>query len=97
MSLGKAGRTDAYPGMPFNQQMSFPRELILRSTAEGPRLVRQPVGEIAQLTPHARPGPGPCAGGTRVPPGSHRACSISSAISNCSRPGAFRSAAVMPH
>lgn len=38
-----------YPGMPFNQQLSFPRELTLRTTPEGPRLFRQPVAEIAQL------------------------------------------------
>lgn len=40
---------DAYPGMPFNQQMSFPRELSLRTTAEGPRMFRKPIPEISQL------------------------------------------------
>lgn len=50
MSTGdKAARPNAYPGMPFNQQMSFPRELTLRSTPEGPRLFRAPVAEIAKL------------------------------------------------
>jgi len=38
-----------YPGMPFNQQMSFPCELKLRSFAEGLRLCRLPVREIARL------------------------------------------------
>jgi fructan beta-fructosidase len=35
--------------MPFNQQVTFPRELTLRTTAEGPRLFREPVQEIASL------------------------------------------------
>jgi sucrose-6-phosphate hydrolase SacC (GH32 family) len=35
-----------YPGMPFNQQMSFPRELTLRTTPEGVRLAMMPVREI---------------------------------------------------
>ncbi len=35
-----------YPGMPFNQQMSFPRELALRSTPAGPRLAMRPVREV---------------------------------------------------
>jgi len=38
-----------YPGMPFNQQMSFPCELKLRTFAEGMRLCREPVKEIAKL------------------------------------------------
>jgi sucrose-6-phosphate hydrolase SacC (GH32 family) len=38
-----------YPRMPFNQQMGFPVELSLRSTPEGPRLVRWPVKEIRHL------------------------------------------------
>lgn len=38
-----------YPGMPFNQQMSFPCEMALRQTDQGLRLVRQPVPEIATL------------------------------------------------
>ena len=50
MSTGdKAARPNVYPGMPFNQQMSFPRELTLRSTPDGPRVFRQPVAEIAKL------------------------------------------------
>lgn len=38
-----------YPDMPFNQQMSFPRELTLRTTAEGPRLHMLPVREIETI------------------------------------------------
>jgi sucrose-6-phosphate hydrolase SacC (GH32 family) len=37
------------PGMPFNQMMTFPCELTLHNTAEGPRLHWQPVKEIASL------------------------------------------------
>jgi sucrose-6-phosphate hydrolase SacC (GH32 family) len=39
----------AYPNMPFNQQLSFPCELILRDLPEGLRLCRRPVREIAAL------------------------------------------------
>jgi len=38
-----------YPGMPFNQQMSFPCELKLRSLSEGLRICRLPVKEIELL------------------------------------------------
>jgi fructan beta-fructosidase len=38
-----------YPGMPFNQQMCFPRVLTLRTTPEGVRLHRRPVREIEIL------------------------------------------------
>jgi sucrose-6-phosphate hydrolase SacC (GH32 family) len=38
-----------YPDMPFNQQVTFPRELTLRATPEGPRLFRQPIREIETL------------------------------------------------
>lgn len=37
------------PEMPFNQQMSFPCELTLRTTSEGIRLHREPVAEIGTL------------------------------------------------
>ncbi|MDR3711575.1 MAG: glycoside hydrolase family 32 protein [Puia sp.] len=37
------------PGMPFSQQMAFPRELSLRSTAEGPCLFSVPAREIGLL------------------------------------------------
>ena len=42
-------RDGVYPGMPFNQQMSFPCELTLHRTQDGLRLYRQPVREIAGL------------------------------------------------
>lgn len=38
-----------FRGMPFNQQMSFPRELTLRTTPEGMRLFAVPAREIALL------------------------------------------------
>jgi sucrose-6-phosphate hydrolase SacC (GH32 family) len=38
-----------YPGMPFNQQMSFPCELSLKTTPEGIRLFRSPVEEIRDI------------------------------------------------
>lgn len=38
-----------YPGMPFNQQMTVPRVLTLRSTPEGMRLFFEPVEELKQL------------------------------------------------
>ena len=42
-------RDGKYPDMPFNQQMSFPAELTLHSTADGPRLFRNPAREIELL------------------------------------------------
>lgn len=38
-----------FPKMPFNQQMSFPCELTLRTTPNGIRLYRNPVREICKL------------------------------------------------
>ena len=38
-----------YPNMPFNQQMTFPREFTLRTMPVGPRLFREPIREIALL------------------------------------------------
>lgn len=45
-------RGGAYPDMPFNQQITFPCELSLRSTPAGPRLFREPIRELETL--HAR-------------------------------------------
>ena len=42
-------RGPAFPDMPFNQQISFPCELTLRSTPQGLRVFRQPIREIALL------------------------------------------------
>jgi levanase/fructan beta-fructosidase len=42
-------RGSAFPDMPFNQQASFPCELTLRSTPNGPRIFREPIREIALL------------------------------------------------
>jgi fructan beta-fructosidase len=42
-------RDGRYPGMPFNQQMSFPTVLALRRFPEGPRLTYSPVKELALL------------------------------------------------
>jgi sucrose-6-phosphate hydrolase SacC (GH32 family) len=38
-----------YPDMPFNQQMTFPCDMRLRSFPEGLRICRLPVGEIKSL------------------------------------------------
>lgn len=66
MSTGKDG-PKSWPGMPFNQQMSFPRELTLRSTPEGPRLFSEPVVEIEKLyTKTQELKPGPLAPGTNA-------------------------------
>ena len=35
--------------MPFNQQVTFPCELTLRSTPDGVRLFREPIRELATL------------------------------------------------
>jgi sucrose-6-phosphate hydrolase SacC (GH32 family) len=43
------GFDDIYEGMPFNQQMSIPREVSLRSTGQGIRLFQTPVEELAGL------------------------------------------------
>ena len=38
-----------FPDMPFNQMISFPCELTLRTTTDGLRVFRQPIAEIAKL------------------------------------------------
>lgn len=47
-------RGGQYPGMPFNQQMSIPCNVTLRTTPDGPRLFRQPVWEIESLRRDSR-------------------------------------------
>jgi levanase/fructan beta-fructosidase len=42
-------RDSTFPEMPFNQQVSFPCELTLRSTPNGPRIFREPIKEIVLL------------------------------------------------
>jgi sucrose-6-phosphate hydrolase SacC (GH32 family) len=39
----------SYPAMPFNQQMTVPRVLTLRTTPEGVRLFMEPVEELERL------------------------------------------------
>jgi len=46
-------RDGKYPGMPFNQQLSFPTTLTLHRTREGLRLHRLPVEEIERLRDRA--------------------------------------------
>ena len=58
------------PDMPFNQQMSFPCALTLRTTSEGIRLHREPVAEIESIHTYThawsdlalKPGENPLAG-----------------------------------
>jgi levanase/fructan beta-fructosidase len=42
-------RGASFPDMPFNQQITFPCELTLRSTPKGLRVFREPIREIALL------------------------------------------------
>lgn len=39
----------SHPGMPFNQQMSFPVELTLKTTPDGVRMFRTPAAEVSTL------------------------------------------------
>src|SRR5262249_50869742 len=43
------GQDITFPGMPFNQQMTIPVELTLRSTNDGLRMFAEPIKEIAAL------------------------------------------------
>ncbi len=43
------GNGIAFPGMPFNQQMTFPCELTLKTTGDGVRMFAAPVKEIERL------------------------------------------------
>ncbi len=51
-------RDGVYPDMPFNQQVSFPCELTLRDTADGPRLHRRPIRELETLVEQRDQRPG---------------------------------------
>lgn len=42
-------RFSNFPDMPFNQQVTFPCELTLRTTSKGLRIFREPIHEIASL------------------------------------------------
>ncbi len=42
-------RGGKYPKMPFNQQLSFPCEVTLHTSADGPALQRYPIREIEKL------------------------------------------------
>ena len=44
----------AFPGMPFNQQMTVPCVLTLKSTSEGVRLFAEPVAELKSLRTRTR-------------------------------------------
>ena len=49
-------RDGKYPDMPFNQQMTFPCDLTLRTLNGELRLFRQPVREIERLQGKNTPG-----------------------------------------
>ncbi len=44
-----------FPGMPFNQQMTLPVELTLRTTGDGLRLFANPIRELAALRGKSHP------------------------------------------
>ena len=60
-----------YPGMPFNQQMSFPVTLGLRTFAEGVRLCALPVKEIETIHGRSHSLERHRAQARRQPPGRH--------------------------
>lgn len=45
------GQGIAFPGMPFNQQMTIPCQLTLRNLPDGVRLCAWPVEEVSQFVP----------------------------------------------
>ena len=49
MAWRYARRLDIIPTRPWNGSMSLPRELTLRSTADGVRLFQNPIAELARL------------------------------------------------
>ena len=49
MAWRYARRLDPIPTRPWNGSMSLPRELMLRTTAQGVRLFQNPVAELAPL------------------------------------------------
>jgi sucrose-6-phosphate hydrolase SacC (GH32 family) len=61
-----------YPGMPFNQQMSVPRVLTLRTTTEGIRLFIDPVKELESLR-----GRRPAVNESALPPGQNPLSAVS--------------------
>jgi fructan beta-fructosidase len=61
----------AFPGMPFNQQMTIPCELTLRTTADGVRMCALPVAEVEKLRL-----PGSSVGGTSLEIGNALASTI---------------------
>ena len=60
-------RGGKYPGMPFNQQMSFPCELSLRASPQGPILCKWPVKEIERLVINTTPVSTPLKPGQPIP------------------------------
>jgi sucrose-6-phosphate hydrolase SacC (GH32 family) len=49
MNVDKTLAPNAWPGMPFNHQMSVPRDLTLRTTPDGPRIYQYPITELSKL------------------------------------------------
>jgi fructan beta-fructosidase len=66
-------RGGAYPEMPFNQQVTFPCELTLHTTPDGPRVFRQPIAELGTLYSSSSG-----LGGISLPPGGSKVIDTSS-------------------
>jgi fructan beta-fructosidase len=71
-------RDGRYPRMPFNGQMSFPCELTLHTTPDGPRLYHYPVKEIETL----RDGPPQSWHDAVLPAGEARALSAAAGLAD---------------